>query len=96
MILPHMSDLTSKVHYVYFLGQNALKMGNTEKNVHFFCQQMFSLKVDNVIANDCMQEILKDMLNLDDNIVCKREIFFMCAVICSHVKFYSTRWFRCY
>lgn len=53
-------------------------MGNREKNVHFFYQQMFSLKVDNVIANDCTQENLKDMLNLDDNMVYKREIF-LCA-----------------
>ena len=62
----------------------------------FLYQQMFSLKVDNAIANDCMQENLKDMLNLDDNMVYKREFFFMCAVMCSHLKLYSTRWFRCY
>lgn len=51
------------------------RMGNREK--------VFTLTVDNATANRTIQDILKDRLNLDDNLVCKGEFFHLRC--CAHI-----------
>ena len=46
-------------------------------------RKVFTLTLDNATANDCMQEILKDRLNLDDNLLCKGEFFHVRC--CAHI-----------
>uniref|UniRef100_A0A0D3BTU7 HAT C-terminal dimerisation domain-containing protein n=1 Tax=Brassica oleracea var. oleracea TaxID=109376 RepID=A0A0D3BTU7_BRAOL len=59
---PHSGEvLASKV-------QKCLRKWGIEKKV-------FTLTLDNVAANDNMQDVLRDRLNQDDNLVCKGEFF---------------------
>lgn len=38
-------------------------------------RKVFTLTLDNATANDNMQDVLRDRLNLDDNLVCKGDFF---------------------
>nr|VDD12632.1 unnamed protein product [Brassica oleracea] len=59
---PHSGEvLASKVH-------ECVREWGIERNV-------FTLTLDNATANDNMQDVLRDRLNLDDNLVCKGEFF---------------------
>ena len=70
LLPPHTGDvLASKVH-------ECLKEWGIEKKV-------FTLTLDNATANDSMQEILKDRLNLDDNLLYKGEFFHVWC--CAHI-----------
>lgn len=70
MLPPHTGDaLASRIH-------KCLKEWRIEKKV-------FTLTLDNAKANDCMQDILRDRLNLDDNLMCKGEFFHVRC--CAHI-----------
>ncbi|CAA7049020.1 unnamed protein product [Microthlaspi erraticum] len=67
---PHTGDaLASRIH-------ECLKEWGIERKV-------FTLTVDNATANDSMQEILKDRLNLDKNLVCEGDYFHVRC--CAHI-----------
>lgn len=67
---PHTGDaLASKVH-------ECLKEWGIERKV-------FSLTLDNATANGVLQDILKDRLNLDDDLLCKGEFFHVRC--CAHI-----------
>ncbi|CAL9232934.1 unnamed protein product [Arabidopsis halleri] len=67
---PHTGDaLATKIH-------ECLKEWGIEEKI-------FTLTLDNASANDTMQEILKERLNLDDNLLCGGEFFHVRC--CAHI-----------
>lgn len=70
LLPPHTGDaLATKIH-------DCLKDWGIEKKV-------FTLTVDNASANDTMQDILKERLNLDQDLPCEGEFFHVRC--CAHI-----------